>query len=101
MLPLPVRKLVAHNEVLMAMILVWIVGPVILTLAGFLLGTWVTSQHIQDLQGRDIDRGGIGALIGLITSVLIAIGTSAIYPKKVAREYEVREESWTRPSHHH
>lgn len=85
----------------MAMTLVWLVGPVILTLCGFYMGTFVASQHIQDLQGADIDKGGRGALIGLGLALAIAIVTTALYPKKIAREYEVRENDWSKLSEHH
>jgi hypothetical protein len=101
MLPPSVRKLVAHHEVLMALILVWIVVPTVLTLAGFYLGTFAASEHIQDLQGHDVDNGGKGAVIGFFLALIIAAVTSAIYPKKIAREYELREASWREPSHHH
>src|SRR4051812_7009646 len=90
MLPQSVRKLAAYHEVQMALILVWIVVPLILTLISFYLGTFAASQHVQDLQGRDIDKGAIGALIGLAISVVIAIGTTLIYPKVIAKEYAVR-----------
>ncbi|AIE83487.1 hypothetical protein [Fimbriimonas ginsengisoli] len=93
MLPQSVRKLVAYHEVLMAMILVWVVSPVVLTLFSFYLGTFAASQHVQDLQGGDVDNGAKGALIGLAVSVIIAIGATIIYPKVIAREYEVRGRS--------
>jgi hypothetical protein len=59
MLPKSVRERVVHHEVLMAFILMWIWAPVILTLAGFYLGTWLFSQHTVDIQGADIDKGAI------------------------------------------
>src|SRR4051794_13527301 len=99
MLPKAIRQRVVHHEVLMAFILVWLWLPVICSLAGFYLGTWLFSQHTLDLQGPDIDKGGIGALVGLGISIAIAIGVTALYPKKIAKEYEVREASWRGEGH--
>lgn len=101
MLPKSVRKLVAHHEVLMCFLLVWMWLPVIFTLAGFYLGTWVTSSHTIDIQGPDIDRGGIGALIGLAIAIVNALVVSSIYPKKIAAEYEVREAAMRGEHVHH
>lgn len=101
MLPKSVRERVVHHEVLMAFILVWLWLPVICSLAGFYLGTFLASQHTIDLQGRDIDKGAIGALIGLSVSIVVALGVTAVYPKKIAAEYEVREASMRGEGAHH
>lgn len=101
MLPKSVRKLLVHHEVQMAFTLVWVWGPVILTLAGFYLGTWIFSQHVKDLQGADIDKGVIGAVIGLVISIIVATCVSLVYPKKIAAEYQVREAELSGEGHHH
>ncbi len=76
---------------MLAMILSWTVLPVVCTLFGFYLGSFVASQHVQDLQGGDIDNAAIGALIGLGVSIVIALGMTAIFPKTVERDYAARE----------
>jgi H+/Cl- antiporter ClcA len=75
----------------MAMILVWIVLPVVFTLFGFYLGTFVVSQHVQDLQGGDIDKGVFGAVAGFGLSVIFGLVTTSIYPKVIEAEYVERE----------
>jgi len=85
----------------MAFILCWLWLPVICSLAGFYLGTWLFSQHTLDLQGPDIDKGGIGAIVGFSISMVIAICVSATYPKKIAAEYEVREAALRGEGHAH
>lgn len=101
MLPKSVRKLLVHHEVQMAFILVWVWLPVICTLAGFYLGTWIFSQHVRDLQGMDIDKGVVGAGVGLLISIIIAVCVSLVYPKKIATEYHVREAELSGEGHHH
>lgn len=75
----------------MAMILVWIVLPVVFTLFGFYLGTFVASQHVQDLQGGDIDKGVYGAVAGFALSVIFGLATTSVYPKVIEAEYLERE----------
>ena len=91
MLPKSVQKLVARQEVLMAMTLGWIVAPVVGTLMGFYLGTFVASQHIQDLLGGDIDKGVFGGIIGFVVAIIGTLIATSIYPKVIEKEYIARE----------
>lgn len=100
MLPSSIRRLLERQEMMLAMTLCWVVLPVVCTLMGFYLGTFVASQHIQDIQGPDIDRGGIGALIGLGVSVVVALGMTTQFPKVVERDYAAREARHAEASHH-
>ncbi len=75
----------------MAAILAWCVLPVVCTLMGFYLGTFLASQHIQDIQGRDVDKGVIGALIGFALSILIGLVVPPLYARRIEKEYVARE----------
>lgn len=90
MLPQSLRKTLERQENQMALGIAWIVLPVVATLAGFYLGTFVASEHTIDIQGADIQKGLVGAVIGLACSVLFAIGVSVLYPKAVERDYAAR-----------
>jgi len=99
MLPAPIRKFVARQEVMVAMVLCWMVLPVVLTLMSFYLGTFVASQHVQDIQGGDIDKGEMGAKLGFFLSMVIAVVATAVVPKMVERDYAAREAALN--AHHH
>jgi H+/Cl- antiporter ClcA len=92
MIPSSIKKLVERPEMLMAVCLCGVVLPVVCTAMGFYLGTFVTSQHIQDLQGRDIDRGVYGGIIGFGVSIFVGLGMLAIFPKVVDRDDAARSE---------
>jgi|GEM_PF-1164238 len=96
LLPKPIRKALERQENQMAFTAVWLVFPVVATLAGFYMGTFFASEHVVDLQPKDIDNGWIGAGIGFLVAILSAIFVTVTYPKYVEQDYAERE-----AAHHH
>ncbi|MGV3616306.1 MAG: hypothetical protein ACO1SV_13315 [Fimbriimonas sp.] len=85
------KKALTRQEVQMAFVAAWIVFPIVATLCGFYCGTFFASEHVVDLQPKDISNGVVGAGIGLTVAVLTALFVTAVYPKVIEREYEARE----------
>ena len=80
-------KHAAHYEDnLIAIGAAWTVGPIIGTLAGFYLATIFGSDHIVDLQAKDINNGFLGAAVGLGLSVVFAIWVTVMYPRATKRD---------------
>ena len=85
------KQALTRHENQMAFFVAWIVFPVLATLGGFYIGTFAASEHVVDMQVKDMRNGGIGALVGLTIAVIGAIIVTAVYPKVIEREYEARE----------
>lgn len=85
------KKALTRQEVQMAFLVAWVVFPVVATLAGFYLGSFVVSDHTVDIQMHDIQHGFFGALIGLGVAIVTALGVTATYPKVIEKEYAARE----------
>lgn len=86
------KKALTRQEVQMAFIASGIVFPIVATLAGFYMGTFFASEHVVDLQVKDISNGVIGAGIGFTVAILTFLFVAATYPKVIEREYQEREE---------
>lgn len=85
------------HETKFALLLVWIIGPCILTLFGFYMGTiFGTRNHHIDLQVQDMGNGRMWAAIFFCASLVLALIATAIIPKVVDRDYALREERWAR-----
>lgn len=85
------KKALTRQENQMAFAAAWIVFPIFATLAGFYLGTFFHSEHVVDLQPKDIPNGVVGAGIGLVTALVVALIVTAVYPKVIESEYAARE----------
>jgi magnesium-transporting ATPase (P-type) len=85
------KKALTRQENQMAFFVAWIVFPIVATLAGFYMGTFFASEHVIDMQPKDIENGWIGAGIGFAVAMLTAIFVTVTYPKVIEREYEERE----------
>lgn len=94
---IPIKKALTRQENQMAFLLAWIVFPIVATAFGFYLGTFVASQHVIDLQPRDIPNGVAGGVIGFGLAFVIALCVTFIYPPIIEREYAERESG----EHHH
>lgn len=86
------KKALTRQEVQMAFIASGIVFPIVATLAGFYMGTFFASEHVVDLQPKDISNGVIGAGIGFTVAILTFLFVAATYPKVIEREYQERDE---------
>ena len=76
----------------MAFLASGVVFPIVASLAGFYMGTFFVSDHVTDLQPKDIPNGVIGAGIGFVIAILTFLFVAATYPKVIEREYAEREE---------
>ncbi len=85
-LPLPIQKILKNEPVALALGVAWTVGPLVFTALGFYMGTVLGSDHVIDLQSKDIANGGKGALIGLLVSIAVAITVTIRYPKSVEQD---------------
>ena len=85
-LPKPLAHILETEELLLPLLTSWLLAPPLLALTGFYMGTIFGTDHVLDLQGKDMVRGGVGALIGLAIGVLFAIGVTAFYPRYVEAE---------------
>ena len=95
-------KAFQRHETKFALFMAWILGPCLLTLLGFYLGTiFGNREHKVDLQVSDIHNGAIGALIFLGLSVVAAIVVTIVIPPVVERDYAKREEKWASSNEHH
>jgi predicted histidine transporter YuiF (NhaC family) len=71
-----------------AMGLAWTVGVLFCTAAGFYFTNIASSKHIVDLQTKDMKASLIGAALGFLVGVLIALAVTFIYPRWTARDEE-------------
>lgn len=85
------KKALSRQENQMAFLVAWIVFPVVATLAGFYLGTFMHSDYTVDYQMHDIQNGFVGALIGFGCAALTAVTVTLTYPKIIEKEYADRE----------
>lgn len=86
-----IKHALTRQENQMAFLIAWVVFPIVATAFGFYLGTFVVSQHVVDLQPRDIPFGVAGAGIGFALAFVVAVGVTLTYPKVIEKEYEARE----------
>ena len=90
------------HETKFALFMAWILGPCLLTLLGFYLGTiFGNREHKVDLQVSDIHNGATGALLFFAGSIVAAIVVTAVVPGVVDRDYAKREEAWANRGEHH
>lgn len=88
------------HETKFALFLVWILGPCLLSLLGFYLGTiFGNREHIIDLQVSDIHNGRQWAAVFFCISLVVAVIATIVYPKVVDRDYATREAKWTAHQH--
>ena len=91
------KQLTERHETRMMLYLCGIVLPIVCTLMGFYLGTFVASQHVVDIQARDMYKGLVGGIIGFAVSMLVLVGMVSFFPKVVDRDYERRAEDLSHP----
>ena len=91
-----------RHETKFAMFMAWILGPSLLTLLGFYLGTiFGNREHKVDLQVSDIHNGAVYAAIFFVGSLVIAVLVTLIIPSVVEKDYAAREEKWAHQGDHH
>ena len=91
-----------RHETKFAMFMAWVLGPVLLTLLGFYLGTiFGNREHKFDLQVADIHNGATYAVVFFAVSIVVAILATLIVPSVVERDYVTREEKWAHSGEHH
>lgn len=87
-------KHAAHFEDnLIAITIAWILGLTVAPLGGFYLGTIFGSEHVIDLQTKDMVNGFYGAGIGLVLGLTGAIIVTVVYPRVTARDGDYAEGS--------
>ena len=93
-------KHAAHFEDnLVAITIAWIIGLLVAPLAGFYLGTIFGSDHVIDLQTKDMMNGFVGAGIGLAIGVVGALIMTIVYPKVTLRDGDVAMAHGNHESH--
>ncbi|MFZ4507629.1 MAG: hypothetical protein ACOYON_08040 [Fimbriimonas sp.] len=85
-LPAFVTKFFENEEIWIPKLASVLVGGPVLTIWGFYIGTIVGPDHAVDLQWHDLRYGVIGAGIGALVGLLIAVYAWVIFPKSVAAE---------------
>ena len=91
-----------RHETKFALFMAWILGPCLLTLLGFYLGTiFGNREHKVDLQVSDIHVGATYAAIFFVISLVVALIVTLVVPSVVERDYAQREEKWANQGDHH
>ncbi len=90
------------HETKFALFLAWILGPCLLTLLGFYLGTiFGNREHKIDLQVADMQNGRECAAVFLCLSIVAAIVVTIVIPRVNDKDYATREAKWTNRGHDH
>lgn len=68
------------------------------TMLGFVMGQIIGSNHVDDIQMRDMRNGVQGAAVGFLVGVVVALVVTFVYPKYTRKD---AEEEAHGIDHHH